>query len=696
MAIEKVIELKVNETQADKALKKFGGTLEDVYGEGVQPLNFAIGELEDRLYEMAAAGDTSSRQFKEMSEEVGKMKKVIIDTDLVLDGMSQTTAQKVGGAVSGLASGFELAQGAMGAFGVESEAVQETLLRVQSAMAISQGIQGIKEAIPSFKALSIVIGKTAVGQKLLNAAQVIGASTMKLLNAAMAANPIMLVVAGVGALVGALAWFFGSSEDATKANEELNASLEKQNKILERNQAQVSKNAEIRRRLLVANGATEKELHEDTIKRLKEEENARYESAKATAQAISDRQKMYIKARRNGQDDLARDIKAEIRAEKDKLAELQLNNKEYRTALKEENARYREHEKQEEEKAAQEESQQLKERRDRYKQYQQNRLSALRQTQDLELELSQDEIKANNLKYERLIEDTKSNENLKQKEKEDIVKSYEALRKVAEDKILADREAKEKASLQKIADFKRQAQEQALDDEAAFYEVYNQNTLTQQQLEEQAITDKYFNLIEKAKQYNLDTVELERKQAEELQAIQDNANKRDLDAEKAKRDTQFQMANDALSAISQLVTAFAGDNEEAQKKAFNINKGISIAQAIMNTAQAVTGALAEPSIVPGARFVKAGIAAATGAAQIATISRTKFQSGGGGIGGGTGGGVNAPNISQQAPTFNVVGDTGVNQLAQSLGSSPMKAYVVAGDVTSAQSLERNKIEQSTL
>jgi len=141
-------------TEAQKALNKFGGTLEDVYGEGVQPLNFAIGELEDRLYEMAAAGDTSSRQFVEMSEEVARMKKVIIDTDMVLDGMSQTAAQKVGGSIGGLASGFELAQGAMATFGVESSQVEEALLRVQSAMAISQGFQGIREAIPSFRGLA--------------------------------------------------------------------------------------------------------------------------------------------------------------------------------------------------------------------------------------------------------------------------------------------------------------------------------------------------------------------------------------------------------------------------------------------------------------------------------------------------------------------------------------------------------------
>jgi len=76
MAEEKVIEIRVDATQADKSLNKFGGTLEDVYGEGVQPLNFAIGELEDRLYEMAAAGQQGTAEFADMAKEVAQMKKV--------------------------------------------------------------------------------------------------------------------------------------------------------------------------------------------------------------------------------------------------------------------------------------------------------------------------------------------------------------------------------------------------------------------------------------------------------------------------------------------------------------------------------------------------------------------------------------------------------------------------------------------
>ena len=69
-----------------------------------------------------------------------------------------------------------------------------------------------------------------------------------------------------------------------------------------------------------------------------------------------------------------------------------------------------------------------------------------------------------------------------------------------------------------------------------------------------------------------------------------------------------------------------------------------------------------------------------------------------GISGGTGGGaVNIP--TTQAPSFNIVGSDSQNQLAQTLATQtqkPVKAFVVSGDVTTAQSLDRNIIQESSL
>jgi hypothetical protein len=61
-------------------------------------------------------------------------------------------------------------------------------------------------------------------------------------------------------------------------------------------------------------------------------------------------------------------------------------------------------------------------------------------------------------------------------------------------------------------------------------------------------------------------------------------------------------------------------------------------------------------------------------------------------GGGAAGGGGAP-----APSFNVVGNSGVNQIAQTLGNQqPMQAYVVANNVTTQQSLDRNIVNNASL
>ena len=164
--------------------------------------------------------------------------------------------------------------------------------------------------------------------------------------------------------------------------------------------------------------------------------------------------------------------------------------------------------------------------------------------------------------------------------------------------------------------------------------------------------------------------------------------------ERQVQDAKVQMSMDAISAINGLVQAFAGENEEAQKKAFMINKVAGIANAVISTAQGISKALAETTDVTptqSLRFGNAALVAATGAAQIATIARQQFTPSGtldDDIPNGGGGG-------SMPPQFNVVGSTGTNAILQSLQQNPVKAYVVGSDVTSQQELDRNRIKQST-
>jgi septal ring factor EnvC (AmiA/AmiB activator) len=128
MAEKRTIELEIKENfkqvekdlnSLDKALdntansaRDVNKSFEDVYGD-LQPLTARMGEAEDRLYELAAAGDYTSNEYKNLLNTVGEYRKVQINTDLAVDAASMTLSQKLGGALGGVASGFDLAQGSM-------------------------------------------------------------------------------------------------------------------------------------------------------------------------------------------------------------------------------------------------------------------------------------------------------------------------------------------------------------------------------------------------------------------------------------------------------------------------------------------------------------------------------------------------------------------------------------------------------
>ena len=82
------------------------------------------------------------------------------------------------------------------------------------------------------------------------------------------------------------------------------------------------------------------------------------------------------------------------------------------------------------------------------------------------------------------------------------------------------------------------------------------------------------------------------------------------------------------------------------------------------------------------------------------VSKTKSVAASAGASGGGGSvGIDVPQIQTAAPSFNIVGSAPENQLAQTISAQtgkPIRTYVVAGDVTTAQGLERNIVEESSL
>jgi len=156
-----------------------------------------------------------------------------------------------------------------------------------------------------------------------------------------------------------------------------------------------------------------------------------------------------------------------------------------------------------------------------------------------------------------------------------------------------------------------------------------------------------------------------------------------------------------INAISSLIQAFANANEKNAERAFQLQKGLAIVETLINTSKAIMKAAAETTDVTPvqalrtANMIAMGVA---GAAQVAAIASQKFNPSG--TGGGT---VPSPNVSgggasePQAPSFNVVGQSGFNQIAGALEQQPpVQAFVVAQDVTTAQQLNNNIISTATV
>ena len=101
------------------------------------------------------------------------------------------------------------------------------------------------------------------------------------------------------------------------------------------------------------------------------------------------------------------------------------------------------------------------------------------------------------------------------------------------------------------------------------------------------------------------------------------------------------------------------------------------------------------------KLVTSGLTLAQGFASVKAISKTNpsISAGSPSLSGGGGSAISSQaQAIAQSPQFNVVGASGQSQLAQSLADqqqAPVKAFVVATDVTTQQQLDRQKVETSS-
>ena len=194
-------------------------------------------------------------------------------------------------------------------------------------------------------------------------------------------------------------------------------------------------------------------------------------------------------------------------------------------------------------------------------------------------------------------------------------------------------------------------------------------------------------------------LEIEKNIADQKLAIEKEAQEKAKQLQQQRADLILKSAQtfgEAMSSLNGLLNANdeerlknvkKGSKEEdaIKRKMFERDKKLRIVQTVIDTASNIVTSVRNSGGIPAG--IPFGIAAATmGALQIAAISKSSYVSGNNTVPSvDGGGGVIAPNL-------NVVGDTGINQLA-TLQQQPVKAYVVSNDVTSAQQFDL-KVQQT--
>lgn len=668
----------------------------------------AVGSLKSQLKEaqaeVAALSDkfgATSQQAIEAAKRAAELKDKLGDAKALTDAFNPDAKFKaLTGSLSGAAAGLSVVAGTMGMLGAESDKVQGLILKVQSAMAISSGLQQIGESVDTFKQLGAVIKSTTIFQKIATAAQ-------WLWNAAMDANPLGAIVLAITALIAAgyaLIKFFSDSaeeeenaiaaskkhtkeiEAQTKANDDASESLKIKNSH-EYNMAKASgASTEALRKLALSHAQTDQALRQhnftlaQNVMLQKKSELAALSAAGASDEVIAAKLEETAAAVKANNDA----AKAYDDASKNTAAVRNKNAEEERAEQTEKNKKLRED--------AQKHNDELLE-----KQKEAGRNSkAERKRIAAEAEKEEE----NRIKSVKDLEKNYLNDllNLNAKTEEEKL-DLQAQRDLEEINRIA-KTANEKSNLMALYNEKYNTLYQELDDKNKAEQLEKDNEARETKLANQSKLDldlaKNADLSFQVRlQAIIDREALEKdiifKSQEDKTAFEkENADAR-IAIAKEEQNAKLEQAERG-AALLENISGLLGKQTAAGKAA-------AVAATIINTyasaQKAFTNAQENPiSIIgPAYPYIQAGFAVAAGLKNVQSILAVPTPNGGGGGSAPKGAGTSA------APSFNVVGNSGTNQIAQVMnkqGMPPVQAYVVASNVTTAQSLNRNIVSNATL
>lgn len=171
------------------------------------------------------------------------------------------------------AGAFTLAQSGAALLGIRNKDIEESLLRVQAAQGVLAGLQQLANSKDEIGKVRIIfLNKLLVAEQKAGIVATQGATiAQRILNLAMAANPVVALTVGITALVGVISAFVIANKDAVKSQEEINAEFEKEIENTKRTQSARRNLANEILKLNELQGKSDKEIFQERQANLEKE-----------------------------------------------------------------------------------------------------------------------------------------------------------------------------------------------------------------------------------------------------------------------------------------------------------------------------------------------------------------------------------------------------------------------------------------
>ncbi|HJV19280.1 MAG TPA: hypothetical protein VJ552_05320 [Sediminibacterium sp.] len=222
-------------TLSEKVIQDFGQAEDGLEKKSIS-LKSQLRQLKQELALMEEQGLEGTKAFEDMQIAAGQLEDQLGDTQARVKALASDTKYIDAAiqAATALTAGFGLAQGASALFGSENEELAKVLNKVQGAMIVLNSLQQIQNLLQKQNILAILTSRSAmvadtVATEVHTGAVVadsvatnVATTATKGFTAALAANPLGLVLVALGAVIAAVSVFTSATEDAATAQEELN------------------------------------------------------------------------------------------------------------------------------------------------------------------------------------------------------------------------------------------------------------------------------------------------------------------------------------------------------------------------------------------------------------------------------------------------------------------------------------------